>query len=262
MTTPSVKTPAVKTPAVTTLVDARAMPDWAAPVALSDHQWVVGGPGREVDLPADATERELLQAMVAAARAPVCVWLQAGDVPDPGRHLRMRSAMVALGTAVVAHAMPWTPGQRSGGTGRLPPAAVLGLVEPGALAFRRDVFDLVELDGPEGCVHALALWALRRGGVGWVDDVLLDARRRLLPAGPLARERVLARRVQAAHTAVRRAPPALVPQAVRRLVVAVERWTDHRAGLEDGRRRLLWSRGAPQQDAQGDLPQTAGGTVN
>ena len=229
------------------LVDARHGLDGALPAPAPGEEWLVAGPGQAIELAADSGEREVFSALVDRARGALCVWLRAGDRPRPGRHRLLRAAVLATGCPVVGHALPSTPGTRGGATGRLPPAAVLGALSVDTLAFRRDVAAFAPTGAPAGIRRGLALWALAHGGVGWVDRVLLDVAPRRLPAAPLAREAALARRVQAAHTAVSLAPPELGGRAAQQLVVAVEAWTAHRTTLESARGRLWWAESARAQ---------------
>lgn len=224
------------------LVDARqGMPTGLE--AAPGTELCIAGPGCPLPLPAHASEAQTFWTLVEAAQGQVCVWLHGADRPDPSRTTRLVQAIAELGVPVAGHAMDWTGGQRSERTVRLAPKLVpSGVLSLDTLAFRRDVARHAPARGThrEGTRIALAVWAARNAGVGWVDAVLLDTSARTTDDG-VAEEARLARAVQSATFAVQRCGGTpLQDPALRHLLDLSTRWTRARASLINRGHQPVW----------------------
>jgi len=233
------------------LIDARrGPPPPRSTTPLPGVEVLVAGPDQALDIREDAPEAEVFHALVAAAKAPLCLWMRSGDIPVAGRVDRMLQAIVRLGVPVVAHQ---APGPRGGiGTGqlaRVPLKQVAGgtALHPDTLAFRREVarFAPTVDKHRHGTRRALLAWAAMRGGVGFVDQTLLVRP----PSAPPPQSLQAQRRAQATQAALSAvdtfvelgAPQPILDLASQYVLKACERWTWTHWSLLVHRHKPRWS---------------------
>ncbi len=232
------------------LIDARRGPPPPQGIApLPGVEVLVAGPGQALNIGEGAPEAEVFHALVGAARAPLCVWMRAGDIPVAGRVDRMLGAIVRLGVPVVAHR---APGPHAGvGTGKLlhisrEQVAAGTALHPDTLAFRREVarFAPTVDTHRHGTRRALLAWAAMRATVGFVDQALLVR----APSSPLPMVHQAQGRAHATQAALSTldtfielgAPPPILKLATRHVLRASERWTAAHWNLLVHRHKPRW----------------------
>ncbi len=239
-----------RSPTISLLIDARRGPPPSIAAPPGGEVWVAG-PGGSVPVPASATEAQTFDALLDAASAPVCVWLNAQHDAVPGRCLALFRAIASLGVAVVGHLPPSAVQEGTGRLRRLPlRAGAQGLLDPDTLVFRRDVAR--SLPRPPhlqlGVRQLLVIHGATHGGIGWLDRRLLTAR--VVSRDAAEQEHALAGAVQGALAVLDRlratgAPAPAQQAALQALMSASLQWSTKRWTLLCDQRKPRW-RGAEE----------------